>query len=56
MVGSSSRMWDNYAVVRVTFSAPQRDACVYVSTLLGQGVPRDAVKFSPGCVHEDDLA
>lgn len=49
-------MSDNYAIVRVTFSAPQRDACVYVSTLLGQGVPRDAVKFSPGCVHEDVLA
>lgn len=49
-------MWDNYAVVRATFSAPQRDARVYVSTLPGHGVPRDAVKFSPGCVHEDVLA
>ena len=49
-------MWDNYAVVRATVSAPQGDARVYVSTPLGHGVPRDAVKCSPGCVHESVLA
>ena len=48
-------MWDTCAIVRATFSASQRDARVYVSTPLGHGVPRDAVKCSPGCVHEGIL-